>query len=263
MIFATVWQRCSNDEALLTQVFQYRFPSGPGLEGHSLGNLLITALAEITGSFEEGVAESGRVLAVQGRVLPATLRDVRLVAEVTMPEDKGDVVVRGESEIPKARGKVKRIWLEPGNPPAFPPAIQALLSADLILIGPGSLYTSILPNLLVPHLAQAMKASRGLKFFICNVATQMGETEGYHCGDHLRTIEKHLGGGMFDLVICNNHFEPDLPEGPEWVIPEEDFAEQYSVYQADLVDKSNPWRHDSDPVWHSRSWTCITTAPAH
>ena len=235
----------SNDEDLLTQIFQYRFPSGPGLEGHSLGNLLITALAEITGSFEEGVAESGRVLAVQGRVLPATLRDVSLVAEVTMPDGIGDVVVHGESEIPKARGKVKRIWLEPGNPPAFPPAIQALLSADLILIGPGSLYTSILPNLLVPHLAQAMKASRGLKFFICNVATQMGETEGYHCGDHLRTIEKHLGGGMFDLVICNNYFEPDLPEGPEWVIPEEDFTEQYSTYHADLVDKSNPWRHDS------------------
>lgn len=235
----------SNDEALLTQVFQYRFPSGPGLEGHSLGNLLITALAEITGSFEEGVAESGRVLAVQGRVLPATLRDVHLVAEVAMPEEKGDTVVRGESEIPKARGKVKRIWLEPGNPPAFPPAIQALLSADLILIGPGSLYTSILPNLLVPHLAQALRASRGLKFFICNVATQMGETEGYHCGDHLRTIEKHLGGAMFDLVICNNHFEPDLPEGPEWVTPEEGFVEDYSTYQADLVDQSNPWRHDS------------------
>ena len=236
----------SNDEDMLTQVFQYRFSAGPGLEGHSLGNLLITALAEITGSFEEGVAESGRVLAVQGRVLPATLRDVRLVAEVTKPENKEDVVVRGESSIPKAGGKVKRIWLEPSNPPAFPPAIQALLSADLILIGPGSLYTSILPNLLVPHLAQAMKASRGLKFFVCNVATQAGETDGYHCGDHLYMIEKHLGEGLFDLVLCNNYFGSDLPEGPEWVMPEPGFEDQYSVYQADLVDKSNPWRHDSD-----------------
>lgn len=235
----------SNDEDLITQIFQYRFPSGPGLEGHSLGNLLITALAEITGSFEEAVAESGRVLAVQGRVLPATLRDVRLVADITLPSQRGDVLVRGESKIPEAAGKIQRVWLEPNNPPAFPPAIQALLSADLILIGPGSLYTSILPNLLVPHLAQAMRASRALKFLICNVATQPGETEGYFCGDHVRTIEKHLGGGMFDLVICNNHFEPDLPEGPEWVLPEADFVDQYSVYAANLVDKSNPWRHDS------------------
>jgi uncharacterized cofD-like protein len=235
----------SNDEALLTQVFQYRFPSGPGLEGHSLGNLLITALAEITGSFEEAVAESGRVLAVQGRVLPATLHDVRLVADVSLPSEQGEVLVRGESEIPKAAGKIRRVWLEPSNPAAFPPAIQALLSADLILVGPGSLYTSLLPNLLVPHLAQAMRASRGLKFFICNVATQVGETDGYHCGDHIRTIEKHLGGGMFDLVICNNNFGDDLPKGPEWVTPEVDFQEQYNVYAANLIDKDNPWRHDS------------------
>ena len=235
----------SNDEDLLTQLFQYRFSDGPGLEGHSLGNLLITALADITGSFEEAVAESGRVLAVQGRVLPATLHDVRLVADVSLPSQKKEIVVRGESEIPKMIGKIRRVWLEPGNPAAFPPAIQALLSADLILIGPGSLYTSILPNLLVPHLAQAMRASRALKFYICNVATQLGETDGYHCGDHVRTIEKHLGSGLFDLVICNDQFEANLPEGPEWVTPEEDIKESYTIYAADLVDKDNPWRHDS------------------
>lgn len=235
----------SNDEALLTQVFQYRFSSGPGLEGHSLGNLLITALTEITGSFEEAVAESGRVLAVQGRVLPSTLHDVQLVADISLPSRQGDVLVRGESEIPKAAGKVQRVWLEPSNPAAFPPAIQALLSADLILLGPGSLYTSILPNLLVPHVAQAIRASRALKFFICNVATQVGETDGYSSGDHVRTIEKHLGEGLFDLVLCNDHFAAGLPQGPEWVKPEEGFMEAYSVYAADLVDPHNPWRHDS------------------
>src|SRR5512133_43890 len=166
----------SNDEAMLTQIFQYRFGEGAGLNGHTLGNLLITALADITGSFEEAVAESGRVLAVQGRVLPSTLHDVRLVADKTSNDDQSEIRVTGESNIPMVEGRIKRVWLEPDNPLAFPPAVQAILSADLIIVGPGSLFTSILPNLLVPDLAEAIKASRATKFYICNVATQTGET---------------------------------------------------------------------------------------
>jgi uncharacterized cofD-like protein len=238
----------SNDEAMLTQLFQYRFGSGAGLNGHTLGNLLITAMADITGSFEEAVAEAGRVLAVKGRVLPSTLHDVRLVAEVLLPDKTVDVVIKGESQITKAGGNVKRVWLEPSNPLAFPPAIQSILSADLIVIGPGSLYTSILPNLLVPDLAEALRVSRALKFYICNVASQPGETDGYSVGDHARTIEKHMGARLFDIVISNRSFVGSLPAGVDWIRPESGLEEQYSVYFADLIDDENPWRHDSNKL---------------
>ncbi|MEI8132699.1 MAG: YvcK family protein, partial [Leptolinea sp.] len=235
----------SNDEAMLTQIFQYRFGEGAGLNGHTLGNLLITALADITGSFEEAVAESGRVLAVQGRVLPSTLHDVRLVADKTNVEENIQVRVTGESEIPKAEGKITRVWLEPNNPLAYPPAIQAILNADLIIVGPGSLFTSILPNLLVPDLAEAVKASRATKFYICNVATQTGETDGFSSADHIRTIEKHLNQHIFDLVICNQKQNINLPDGADWVRLDENLTEDYSTYASDLVDPISPWRHDS------------------
>lgn len=235
----------SSDETLLTQIFQYRFSNATGLNGHTLGNLLITALTDITGSFEEAVAETGRVLAVQGRVLPATLHDVQLVADVRMPDNGRVVKITGESEIPKAAGKIQHVWLEPGNPKAFPPVIQSILSADLIVIGPGSLYTSILPTLLVPDIADALRASKALNFYVCNVATQPGETEGYSCGDHVATIEKHLGRRLIDLVICNHRFEEHVPDTVEWVKIEPDLGEKYSVYSTDLIDLDNPWRHDS------------------
>ena len=136
----------ANDETLMGQLFQYRFAAGNGLTGHSLGNLLITALADITGSFEEGVAESGRVLAVQGQVLPATLHDVKLVADISLPRRPSDVRVKGESKIPKAAGKIRRVWLEPNNPLAYPPTVQAILSADLILVGPAACTPACCPT---------------------------------------------------------------------------------------------------------------------
>ncbi len=234
----------STDEELLSQIFQYRFANSSGLNGHTLGNLFITALADITGSYEEAIAESGRVLAVQGRVLPSTLRDVRLSAEVSSEKGTQPVRVSGESAIPQLAGKIQRVWLEPANTQAFPPALQAILNADLILIGPGSLYTSILPNLLVPDIVEAVRASQALKFYICNVATQPGETDGFSCDDHIKAIEKHVGGRLFDLVICNNQFDGHLPSQSDWVMPGEDFHKQYPVYCTGLVDKSNTWRHD-------------------
>ena len=235
----------SDDEELLTQIFQYRFATGTGLSGHTLGNLFITALADITGSFEQGVSESARVLAVRGRVLPSTLHDVRLVADIAMPRQNQEVVGKGESEIPKVSGQIQRVWLEPNNPLAYPPAIQAIFSADLIIIGPGSLYTSILPNLLVPDLSAAVRSSRAIKFYICNVASQPGETDSYLCGDYVRTIEKHSGNGLFDMVICNSSFEGNLPDGIQWVRSEANLDQQYPLYKADLVDPAHPWRHDS------------------
>jgi uncharacterized cofD-like protein len=234
----------SNNEDLLSQVFQYRFAAGAGLEGHSLGNLFITALTEITGSFEEAVAESGRVLAVYGQVLPSTLTDVQLLAD--LETNIGETLhVSGETEIRETHGMVKRLWLDPANTPAFPPAISAVLSADLIIIGPGSLYSSLLPNLLVRDLAEAVRASQAIKFFICNVATERGETDRFDCYDHVKAVEEHVGSGMFDLVICNNHFEGDLGKGVDWVRMDTDLLQHAAVYCGNLIDLDRPWRHNS------------------
>lgn len=236
----------SNDEELLTQLFQYRFAAGAGLNGHSLGNLLITALTEITGSFEEAIAESARVLAVQGNVLPSTLKNINLVAEIELPEKKVTVNITGESEISNMGGKVRRVWLDPGNPSPFPPTLQAILSADLIVIGPGSLYTSIIANLLVPDLVDAIHVSKACKIYVCNVATQEGETDGYSCEDHIRAIENHIGSNIFDVVVANNRYEGVLPAGVDWVRIKD--SNHRNLYQTDLLDMDNPWRHDSAKV---------------
>lgn len=238
----------ADDETLMSQLFQYRFAEGNGLSGHSVGNLLITALTDITGSFEEAVAESGHVLAVQGKVLPATLHDVRLVADIQLPDGSSEVRVKGESEIPKMGGKIRRVWLEPNNPLAYPPAVQAILNAELILVGPGSLYTSVLPNLLVPDLSDAMRVTRAQKFYICNVATQPGETDGYTCGDHVRNLEKHLGVRLFDVVISNNSYVGNAPASLEFVRTEPEIEEEYIVYSTDLIDHQRVWRHDSQKL---------------
>lgn len=233
----------SNDEALLTQLFQYRFSGAPGLDGHSFGNLFITALSEITGSFEAAVAESGRVLSVYGRVLPATLHNVQLVADVHVPHLISDVRISGESRIPKVAGRVRRVWLEPDNPPAFPPVIQAVLAAEIVVIGPGSLYTSIMPNLLVPDLLAAVRASRALKIFICNIATQPGETEHYTCQDHIEALEEYLGNNVIDIVVCNNTYKTD-DSSKQWVRVDPSRPKDTRLYCADLVDAVHPWRHE-------------------
>lgn len=235
----------SSDEEMLTQIFQYRFSTNMGLNGHSLGNLLISALTEITGSFEDAIAETGRVLAVQGQVLPSTLHNISLVADVKLPDKNVEVRIKGESQIPKIGGKIRRLWIEPGNPAAFPPTLQAILSADLIIIGPGSLYTSLVANLLVPDLVQALRASRAYKFYICNVATQAGETDSFSCEDHVEVIDRHIGAHIFDTVICNKRFEGTLPNDIEWVSLKPGKETGYPIYQADLIDPATPYRHDS------------------
>jgi uncharacterized cofD-like protein len=235
----------SNDEAMLTQLFQYRFSGEPGLDGHSFGNLFITALSDITGSFEEAVAESGRVLSVSGRVLPSTLHDVKLVADIQLPHVLNEVRVEGESRIPEAAGRIRRVWLEPNDAPAFPPALKALLSAELIVVGPGSLYTSLLPNLLVRDLLAAVHASRAIKIFVCNIATQTGETDSYSCYDHVRALEEHIGEDLFDVVLCNENHSVPLPAGTEWVRADSRTMSDARAYCADLLDEEHPWRHDS------------------
>lgn len=235
----------SNDEQMLTQLFQYRFSGAGNLDGHSFGNLFITALAEITGSFEGAIAESGKVLSVSGRVLPSTLHNVRLVADMQLPNSLNQVRVRGESRIPQMAGRVQRVWLEPNDAPAYPPVLKAILNADMIVVGPGSLYTSLLPNLLVQDLLGAIRSSRAVKVYVCNIATQKGETDLYSCHDHVRALEEHVGDRLFDVVLCNDNHEGQLLDDSEWVCADERTLSDSRVRCADLADEEYPWRHDS------------------
>ncbi|MFB0847060.1 gluconeogenesis factor YvcK family protein [Paenibacillus oleatilyticus] len=191
-------------EPLLGQLLDYRFDKGNGLAGHSLGNLMLAAMCDITGDFVTGVRELSRVLAVRGRVLPAS--DHSIVLRALMEDGS---IVEGESNIPKARGVIRRVSIEPKDVRALPEALEALREADAILVGPGSLYTSILPNLLVPEIAKTIIESNALKIFICNVMTQPGETDDYKVSDHLRAVRDHVGSDLFDYVIVNNG---DIPE---------------------------------------------------
>jgi len=186
-------------EPLLSLILQYRFQSGTGLAGHSLGNLILAALTDITGDFVTAVQEMNRVFAVKGRVLPASSHAIVLNAEM---ED--GTMVTGESKIPLAEGRIKRVFIEPENVMPLSEAVHAIQEADAILCGPGSLYTSLLPNLLVPQVAQEIMKSEAVKIFICNVMTQPGETDDYSVSDHLDAIYDHLGHHLFDYVIVNN-----------------------------------------------------------
>ncbi|MBI3241391.1 MAG: YvcK family protein [Chloroflexi bacterium] len=233
----------ADDEALITQLFQYRFGAGDGLEGHSFGNLFISAMAEVTGSFEKALVESSRVLTIQGRVIPATIHDVTLVGDLRSTETV--YRVEGESAIPAATGSIERVFLQPDDVPAYPEAIQAILAADLIVAGPGSLYTSIIPNLLVRDIAAAVRASRALKVYVCNVATQPGETDGYSVLDHLRALELHAGENLFPVVVANDRQEGDLLPGLGWVKLDPPVNGSRRLVAADVAQPGKPWRHDS------------------
>jgi uncharacterized cofD-like protein len=237
----------ADDEDLITQLFQYRFGDG-GLEGHNFGNLFITALAGITGGMERALSETGRVLAIQGRVLPSTLQDVTLMAEVRGLDGAGLRRVVGESQITEAGGIVERVFVSPDRARAYPESIHAILSADLIVIGPGSLYTSIIPNLLIQDIPEAIRASGALRIYVCNVATQKGETDGFTVADHVLALERHVGRGLFSIVLANNAF-PSENKGPNTcyvpLVPNgHEITARYEIVEADMTDPHYPWRHD-------------------
>ncbi len=188
----------ADQEKLLTELFQYRFRAGSGLVGHSFGNLFLTAMSEITGDLERAIAASSQVLAVRGRVLPATLSDVRLWAELADGRR-----IEGESSITEAMGKIIKIGCIPANPPALPAALKAIEVADYIIIGPGSLYTSIIPNLLVPEIAEAIASRSVPRIYVCNIMTQPGETQGYTVSDHIQAIDAACGKQLFNAVLVH------------------------------------------------------------
>jgi len=189
----------SEEESLMARLFQYRFKSKGSLSGHSFGNLFLTAMSDISGSFDNAIRKSAEVLAIRGRVLPVTLSDVCIEAQL-----ENGAVIRGESSIPKAGGKIKQISLVPNMPPAAPEVLDSLKKADVIIFGPGSLYTSIIVNLCVAGISEAVKASNAYKIYVSNIMTQPGETDGYKLSDHIKAIEKHSYKGIIDCAIANS-----------------------------------------------------------
>jgi len=189
----------ADDEDLLTRLFQYRFPNGGGLVGHSFGNLFLTALTGITGDFHQAILTAESVLSVRGKIFPATLTDVRLRARGASGR-----IYEGESAVGLSGEELTAVEIDPLAPPAFPQAVAALENADLILLGPGSLYTSILPNLLIPGIRQTVAKSSARVVLLLNLMTQPGETDGMMGLDHLQALVRHVGPGVIDAVLANS-----------------------------------------------------------
>ena len=230
-------------EPLMERLFQYRFSQGE-LGGHAFGNLFIVAMVGITGSFESALQAASRVLAVAGRIVPSTLAHVTLYAEL---ED--DRVMAGESSVPHGEAPIRRVFLEPSAPPAYPNAVAAILDADLVVLGPGSLYTSVLPNLLVPEITAALAATPAPVVYAANVATQPGETDGYGLADHVNALRRHIGDGIIDIVLANADVSRGLPpDAPvRLVAPTMDTngrAGGPALVTANLVNPAIPTHHD-------------------
>lgn len=244
----------SEDSTLLSQLFRYRFRGNGGLGGHSFGNLFLAALTEVTGDFVEAVRLSSEVLASKGRIYPATISDVRLVAEL---EDGTEV--RGETQITASLAPIRHLRLEPEHCLPLPETLAAIRAADVITIGPGSLYTSILPNLLVARVAEAIGATQATKIFICNLMTQPGETDGYTARQHLETVKQYAPEITFDYVIANNRpisAEQATRYGAEGAqqigmhdhLLERAFGDEAEIVRADLLDEGLKVRHDSEKL---------------
>ncbi len=237
----------SEDSTLLSRLFRYRFGGSGDLAGHSFGNLFLAALTEVTGDFAEAVRLSSEVLASKGHIYPATITDVRLVAEL----DDGREVL-GESQITAARGTIRRLRLEPEQCLPLPLALTAIYDADVITVGPGSLYTSILPNLLISKVAQTIAGARGMKIFIANLMTQPGETDGYDLRQHLDTVKKYAPQIKFDAVIVNNRSinaeqaHIYAADGARQVDLDSNLDDPgIPVIRADLLDEGDMVRHNS------------------
>jgi uncharacterized cofD-like protein len=241
----------ADDSDVLSRLFQYRFPNGDGLLGHSFGNLFLTALTGITGDFHQAILTAESVLSVRGKIFPATLMDVRLRGRGV-----SGTVYEGESAIGGSGEELTAIELDPVAPPAFPQAVAALEKADLILLGPGSLYTSILPNLLIPGIRQALIKRRAPVVLLLNLMTQPGETDGMMGEDHMRAIERLAGRGLVDTVIANSTPIPGAllshyaETGSEPVAMQRDTLESMGleVCEADLLAEGDLIRHDPDKL---------------
>jgi uncharacterized cofD-like protein len=230
-------------EPLMTQLMQYRFPAGSGLDHHAFGNLFIAAMTAVTGDFEEAVRESNRVLAVRGQVLPATSVPLNLSARLASGR-----TLYGQVGIAQADEPIEQVSIEPADVRANDEALERILDAELIVIGPGSLYSSVLPNLLIGDVRDALAAAPGMKVYVCNVATQPGETDHLSASDHLRALFAHVGDDLIDYVVVNRSRDARRPEG--WLAEpvEVDVRALESlpvvIIEEDVIDPANAHRHD-------------------
>ena len=243
----------SEDEALLSKLFQHRFQKGSGLEGHSFGNLFLAALTSITGDFAEAVRLSSEILLTRGHIYPATTSNVEL--EVLMEDGSR---VRGETRITASKGKIRELFLIPPDAEPLPQTLEAIALADLITIGPGSLFTSLIPNLLVRGIAQAITESRAVRVFVCNLMTQANESLGLTAADHIRALTTHAGGQLFDYALINR--KPASPEmkaqyaleGASQIVADLEAIEALGVCPVlgDYLDEGTVARHATDRVAH-------------
>lgn len=238
-------------EPLMQRLFQYRFAEQSALHGHNFGNLFLTAMTQITGDFERAVQASSRVLAIRGRVVPSTCDRVQLVAE----HEDGSVTL-GESKISTAAAAIRRIYLEPANCLPTQEALQAIHEADVLVLGPGSLYTSIIPNLLIGGMVEAIVQSKALKIYVCNVMTQSQETAGFTASDHVRTLVTHTSPGILQVCIVNTRPVPaellDKYQQEDAYPVEADVeairALGYQVVPEEVISTQNYVRHDPDKL---------------
>lgn len=237
----------ADTEPLMEKLFQHRFGGVGGLAGHNFGNLFIAAMTEVLGDVEQALKESSKVLAVRGRVLPASTQKVRLWARMT-----DGSMVEGESQIPLANKRIDRVYLQPEETMPVESSLEAIRDADAIILGPGSLYTSILPNLLVRGVADTLRKSQAVKIYICNVMTQPGETDGYSASEHVQAILDHVGPGIIDYVVINNQNVAEelqqkyADQGAYPVKSDVDVIEAMGIKAvlADVINETNLVRHD-------------------
>lgn len=237
----------SRDEALMGQLLQYRFGgSGKenGLSGHAFGNLLITALVGLTGSFEDALLATRKVLSLRGQVFPSTLTPINLIADVQI--DGQLRKIEGESNIGHANGIIRKIDILPPDARGYPKAIRAVLAADLVILGPGSLFTSIIPNLLVQDIAKAVESTSGKVIYVCNVASQAGETENFTVSDHVTQLGNYLNIEKIDYVLANSNIHEGLDADGNLPIRLDHIdSSVIQLVKRDLIDNGKPWRHDT------------------
>ncbi len=233
----------SNSENNLIELLNYRFESKSKLNQHNLGNLILFALENITHDFEESISILGELLSIKGKIVPAALRPIDLTAKL-----ETGTIIKGESNIRVYGEAVKEIKISPDNIKANPNAVKIIEKADLILVGPGSLYSSILPNLLIKDIKNAISNSKAQKYLICNVATENGETNNYDSNDHIQSIQNHLNQNIFDAIIVNNNIEKFKSENNVKPVTPQYNSEHTQIIYGDVVDENNRIRHDSNKL---------------
>jgi len=241
----------SEDEAMLSKLFQHRFDKGTGLEGHSFGNLFLAALTSLTGDFSEAVRQSSEILATRGHIYASTTANIELEALM-----RDGTRVRGETRITASKGHIEELFLVPPDPEPLPQTLDAIARADLISIGPGSLFTSLIPNLLVRGIPEAIRESPALKIYVCNLMTQANESLGRTAADHIRALNDHAGHQLFDYALVNRKpASPDLKakyalEGASQILADLDVIEAMGIYPVlgDYLYEDNVARHNTDLI---------------